>query len=265
MESKPGKNRFEKHPGKTLILIYLFFLLISEISVRLYIKFSSDPVTAPLYYNLHDEKVHHDFFPNVSFVVKPSKTDHFKPVNMEINSLGIRGPELKTKSLYRVLNIGDSFLEAREVDFEDTLGDRLNAYFKGKVEFISHGMGSWAPTTEFSWLYHKGIGLTPDEVNLFLCVNDFFRCEVYNRADECYRKDAIYDGIIPVGYSFSYSSPPSLPNIHRFILFRHRIKLYTFMTQRIASLPFVKKPIIEEMRRVSETMTQTADQLRYTV
>ncbi len=267
MENQPGKNRFQKHPIITLILIFLFFLLMAEISMRLYIRFLSDPVPATNIYNLRDEKVHHDFLPSVSSVIKPPKNENFKPVNMEINSFGIRGPQLKAKGLYRVINIGDSFIEAREVNFEDTLGERLNVYFKGKMEFISHGIGSWAPTTEFSWIYHKGIGLKPDEVNLFLCVNDFYRSDVYGRTDECYRKDAIYDGIIPVGYRFSYSrsSPPSLLHIHRFIPFRHRIKLYVFITKRIMSLPFVKKPVIEEMILLSKDENEWPQDLKKNV
>ena len=218
--------------------------------MRLYTRFSSVSVSATKIYNMHDEKVHHDFFPNVSYVAKPPKTQNFKPVSIKINSFGIRGPELKAKGHYRVINIGDSIIEAREVNFEDTFGERLNRYFKGKMEFISHGISSWAPTTEFSWIYHKGIGLKPDEINLFLYVNDFFRCNLGDKTDEYYRKDVIYDGIIPVGYRHSYSSPPSLRD--KFIPFRHRIKLYTFITGKIVALHFLKDPIVEEMILLSK-------------
>lgn len=262
-ESGSGKNRFEKHPIITLIIIFLLFLLMAEISMRLYIRFSSTPAPTMKIYNLLDEKVHHDFFPSNSFVAKPPKSQNFKPVNVKINSFGIRGPELKAKSLYRVLNVGDSYVEAREVNFEDTFGERLNRYFEGKIEIISHGISSWSPTTEFSWIYHKGIGLKPDEINLFLCVNDFFRCNLYNRTDECYRKDAIYDGIIPVGYRHSYSSPPPLHGT--LFPFRHRIKLYTFITERMRDLPFLKGPIVNEMILLSKDASEWPEDLRQNV
>jgi len=250
MENQLYENRFQKHPIITSVVVFLILLLLAEISLRLYIRFSSDSAPTTKIYNMRDEKVHHDFFPKVAFVAKPPKSQNFKPVNVVINSFGIRGPELKAKSLYRVINIGDSVIEAREVNFEDTFGERLNRYFKGKMEFISHGMSSWAPTTEFSWIYHKGIDLKPDEINLFLYANDFFRCNLYDKTDECYRKDAIYDGIIPVGYRHSYSSPP--PPHAKFIPFRHRIKLYTFITERIRALHFLKDPIVEEMILLSK-------------
>lgn len=263
MANQQYSNRLQKHPIITMALIWVFILLLAELSIRVYIRFSPDQVPILSIYNMSNEKVHHDFIPSVRSIIKPSQNENFKPVNMVINSMAIRGPELKTKSLYRVINIGDSFIEAREVNFEDTFGERLNVYFENTMEFISHGIGSWAPTTEFSWMYHKGIGLKPDEVNLFLCINDFFRSDVYSRTDESYRNDAIYHDTIPVGYKFSYVSPPS--QLHQFIPFRHRSKLYVFITKRIMTLPFVKKPVIEEMILLSKNEKEWPQDLKQNV
>jgi hypothetical protein len=68
------------------------------------------------------------------------------------------------------------------------------------MEFISHGAPSWSPTTCFSWIYHKGLDLEPDEINLFICVNDFYRERVYQFTDQAYRRKARYEGSIPVEY-----------------------------------------------------------------
>ena len=125
--------------------------------------------------------------------------DSFEPALNKINSIGIRGPEIEKKSKYRILNIGDSFIQADEVPYEKTFGERLNRDAKYS-EYISHGISSWAPTTEFSWIYHNLEKLDFDEVNLFLCVNDFFRKKSYN-GDEYYRYYANYsDSGIPVSY-----------------------------------------------------------------
>ena len=51
------------------------------------------------------------------FIRYHSTNDTFYPTKNVINSFGIRGPELEEKNSYRVLMIGDSFLQADEVDF----------------------------------------------------------------------------------------------------------------------------------------------------
>ena len=142
-----------------------------------------------------------DYAPGSTFVRKPEPVDEFDPVLNEINSIGIRGPELGMKTVSRVLNIGDSFVQAEEVEFDKTFGELLNQRLDGKMEFISHGISSWAPTPIFSWIHHKGIQLDLDEVNLFICINDFYRKDRYVGADGDYRDAANYDGDIPVSYS----------------------------------------------------------------
>ena len=97
--------------------------------------------------------------------------------------------------------IGDSFIQADEVNFNETFGERLNNHFNGEIEFISYGMSSWSPTPIFSWIYHKGSLLELNEINLFSCVNDFYRKKVYNSTDQKYRDQAIYNSInVPVEY-----------------------------------------------------------------
>ena len=184
-----------------LIIFYILFFLLIEFSLHLLFGdriFGESKTSTNINYN--DQFVHHDYIPNNSFITYPSEQDSFDPVSNNINSFGIRGPELQKKKKYRVLNIGDSFVQADEVDFNKTFGQRLNEHFHNDIEFISHGMSSWSPTTIFSWIYHNGSALSMDEVNLFLCVNDFYRKEVYDLSDEKYREEAIYEDSIPIGY-----------------------------------------------------------------
>jgi hypothetical protein len=157
--------------------------------------FASPPVT-----EIENELTHHDATPDSQFVTNPSPPDGFAPALNEINSYGIRGPELGPKAARRVLFVGDSFVQADEVSFEDTFGQRLNRLFGGRYEFIAHGVSSWAPTTEFSWIHHRGMALQPDEVVLFICSNDFYPWATYARSDGAYRAQVVWEDFIPVRY-----------------------------------------------------------------
>lgn len=114
--------------------------------------------------------------------------------------VGKRAERLNSKKNYRVLNVGDSFVQSEQIPFEQTFGELLNHHFGYDIEFVSHGIRRWAPTVEFAWVYHVGVHLDPDEVNLFLCINDFPRKRHYHFTDQTYRETAIYNGSVPVGF-----------------------------------------------------------------
>ena len=200
-QEPPEPSWFKSHPTLSRALLFagtLFFLLLSaELFLRAFFAdklFLDERFTAP------NPLVHHDYIPSVRFRLTPSHGDTFPPLVVEINSFGIRGPLPGPKKCYRVLNLGDSFVQSYQTAFESTFGERLNRTFAGRIDFISHGMSSWSPTPEFSWIYHKGMRLQPDEVNLFLHPNDFFRASVYQWADAVYRQQAVYEGTVPVRY-----------------------------------------------------------------
>jgi len=188
---------FNRNPKLTLTFIFIFFLVSLEASLQLLLPLFQNPkiklvspANLPTSYFL-DELVHHASIPNSEFIRYPTPYDSFPPVRNQINSFGIRGPEIVEKKHPRVLFVGDSFLEADDVPFELVFGQRLNQYFEGSLEFLSHGIGGWSPTTEFSWIHHKGLKLDPDEVVIFLFINDFFRSEVDRMVDQTYRRQAV--------------------------------------------------------------------------
>jgi hypothetical protein len=192
-------------------LLFLTSLVLSVVLVEVLLRvFFSEQLFLDERFMSPNAHVHHDYIPDVIFRRSPSPGETFHPVVVRINSFGMRGPLPGPKERYRVLNVGDSFVEAPQVEFEETFGERLNAAFRGRIEFLSHGMSSWAPTTEFSWIHHKGLQLKPDEVILFLCGNDFFRASVYKSADASYRQQATYEGRVPVGYRLD-----TLPGLER--------------------------------------------------
>jgi len=177
-------------------MILLIFVILIEFLVRLFFP----PHLIERKNIVPNELYFKNYRNNIEFVTYPDKSDNFKPTNNKINSIGVRGPELAKKSKYRVLNIGDSYIQADEVFFEDTFGEKLNSS-NLDIEFVSHGIASWSPTPEFSWIYHNVDEIKYDEVNIFLCINDFFRKGAYVNVDEFYRTYANYSEIgIPVSY-----------------------------------------------------------------
>jgi hypothetical protein len=186
----------QKIPTTLVFLpLYIIILLIAEWCLQAWSPNRPEPNVVP------NPLFHHAYRPNNTFVTFPSKGEEFPPAINIINGVGMRGPLPTTKQQTRILLLGDSFVQADEVKFEETFGQLLNKHFKHKIEFISHGMVSWSPTPEFSWLHHYGFSLQPDHIVLFLCVNDFFRPEVFHQTDATYRKQAIYQDGVPIAYN----------------------------------------------------------------
>ena len=156
------------------MIIFFIILLMLEIILR-FANVTGRNQEEVLHPIVQNELTYKDYIPNSTFIRKPGRNDEFGEVINHINSIGIRGPELEKKKGFRVLNIGDSYVQAEELEFDKTFGEILNNEFKDSIEFISHGISSWAPTPMFSWILHKGLDLQPDEINLFLCINDFYR------------------------------------------------------------------------------------------
>ncbi|NQT22093.1 MAG: hypothetical protein HQ579_01500, partial [Candidatus Omnitrophica bacterium] len=234
-------------------IFFTGFFLVTVIIAELYLRSNSAILSSSEAIRLNDPLVHHDYNPGVTFITQMDKNNELPPVINKINSFGIRGPEISKKKARRVLLLGDSFIQADEVDFKDTFSEKLNNHFDGKLEFIAHGIGSWSPTTEFSWLCHKGIELFPDEVNIFLCANDFYRENVYSMSDVSYQRQALYEGDVPIGYKVNIAEgqnslfakiKKTLKKIHIIRWIHERLKLIIFkITYRI----FHKEQIVSDL------------------
>lgn len=117
-----------------------------------------------------------NYRPGSVFQYQLIDTENGKTIPVTINSDGVRGPEINAKKTgeERVLLIGDSFIQALQVDYENTLGQVLEQMTEDSIKVIQHGFPSWSPLLELNWLLKKGILFKPDKVILFLCYNDFF-------------------------------------------------------------------------------------------
>jgi hypothetical protein len=119
--------------------------------------------------------------PGAAFLNRPKALDEFPPALIEINSLGIRGPEIPGARA-DVLLIGDSFVEARQLPWDRTIAPRLQEALKARSltdRVAGHGMRGWSPLLEWNWYLKVGRTLHPRTV--FLC---FFWNDLWPSGDE---------------------------------------------------------------------------------
>lgn len=98
------------------------------------------------------------------------------------NSLGFRGPEIayeKPADVYRIMLIGDSFIEAREVDYADTVYARLadlladaHAVDGKRFEVFGIGATGWGTVQAYLYYHHEGYRFKPDLIVHFFVIND---------------------------------------------------------------------------------------------
>jgi hypothetical protein len=252
------------HPRTILLIFYALFLLAIELGLRQF--WGDELLPNPSVYVVPDSRVHHDYRADISFVTRPYPGDTFPPAHNDINALGMRGPLPGAKKERRILLLGDSFVQADEVAFALTFGQLLNTHFTPRAQFVAHGMVSWAPTPEFSWLYHKGLALEPDEVVLFLCINDFYRPQVFHQTDAVYRQQATYSNSVPVAYQLP--AQPLIQNLlDRSALLRLLQRAYRLGTLRLkATMPAADGPTIPaEIKRLEQPPASWPPDLRTNV
>jgi lysophospholipase L1-like esterase len=87
------------------------------------------------------------------------------------NALGFRDePVSKAKApgAFRVIVLGDSFMEALQVPHEDSLPHRLGQILEARanrsVEVLNAGVSGWGTADELVWLHRVGLDLAPDLV-----------------------------------------------------------------------------------------------------
>jgi len=108
-------------------------------------------------------------------------------VHEKINSKGLRGPEFpydKPEGEFRILVLGDSFVEGYFVSLEDLfiqrLEDALNRRGDGyRYRVINGGTGAYSTDQELLFFQNEGRKYEPDLVLLVACYNDMW----YNTRD----------------------------------------------------------------------------------
>jgi hypothetical protein len=103
-------------------------------------------------------------------------------VSIEYNALGFRGPEIpydKPDDVYRILLLGDSYIEALQVAYEDTVYAQLGEMLKDRrtpdgKRFQVFGVGAtgWGTLQAYLYYHHEGYKFQPDLIVNFFVIND---------------------------------------------------------------------------------------------
>jgi lysophospholipase L1-like esterase len=115
---------------------------------------------------------------------------------VEINSLGLRGPEPgpRRPGELRVLVLGDSVVAGFEVKEEETFVARLAVLLEGRlarpVATINAGVRGYGTDQSLLWYRERGIALAPDLVVMVFSANDFDDNVTLHRARRPFGKGA---------------------------------------------------------------------------
>lgn len=118
--------------------------------------------------------------------ISTSATNRFE---YRINSLGMRDREHqieKGANTFRVMILGDSFMEALQVDFNHVfaklLEDKLNAGLTKpqSIEVINVAVSGWGTDEQLTYLTRYGLSLKPDLVLVAMTLNN----DVYDNLEE---------------------------------------------------------------------------------
>ena len=125
------------------------------------------------------------FHPKLGFTLTPNTEGHYRgfsylnpnpriQTDIRINSLGIRGPErslARQPDTFRVVALGDSFVQAFEVPYEQSFYGYSEARAEqvgAKLEIIPMGVMGYGQAQELLWFQELGTRFQPDVVVLFL-------------------------------------------------------------------------------------------------
>ncbi|GEM_PF-5464568 len=133
---------------------------------------------------------HHELVPDSVCKSKYPEWD----VEFKVNNLGFRDEDVsvrKSPDVYRVLLVGDSFIEGESVAENKTAANlaekEITSETGRKVEVINMGVMSYAPAVYFRVIKDKGLPLNPDLVIVNVDMSDF-------QNDYAYAKDMDKDG-----------------------------------------------------------------------
>jgi lysophospholipase L1-like esterase len=112
-------------------------------------------------------------------------------VRLQYNARGIRGPErsyAKPPGTYRIVVLGDSFIEGSSVAQEDRVTEKLEKLLNAtqsswRAEVIALGTGGYSTDQELLWLEGEGLRYQPDLIVLMFYFNDVW----YNIQSQSWR------------------------------------------------------------------------------
>jgi len=158
---------------------------------------------------------------------------------VQINAKGLRDDEIPYArgNAYRILFLGDSFLESRQIALQDTFHARLENDLG--VEIIAGGHGGWGTDNELLWYRQEGYKYQPDLVILlYQPANDVQdNSTTINIVPYQYPHFTLEDGALLLHTAPAEISPPvsaektTSQSLHTFLLDHSR--LYDLITMRL--------------------------------
>lgn len=115
--------------------------------------------------------------PAIGHEHRPNTSAHLMGVDVTINSLGLRSPELKSDKTTRVLMLGDSLTFGWGVEAKDTVSRQLEAILTesapdSNFEVVNSGVGNYNTSMQAAYFLSKGKALKPDVVVINYFIND---------------------------------------------------------------------------------------------
>lgn len=173
----------------SFVLLVIFYLVVSVVALESWVRLFNlaAPPEAPGYFWRVPDAL-------TGWGLEPGAHGRwFNPlyefdVEVQINDRGLRSPpEIgyeKGESVFRVVTIGDSFVEGVQVALAETFPQQLGRLLNGlvdeanapplRLEVINAGVGGWGTDQQLLWLRHEGVHYQPDLVLLaFFPANDF--------------------------------------------------------------------------------------------
>ena len=162
------------------------------------------PIDGVFPYTSLDSVYFKNYVPNSRFYFEMRPVDGGKKLLHQINSQGMRGPEVPQKAAgeQRILLVGDSYIQALQVDYDSSLGPTLDRMLPDSFSVVQHGFPSWSPLLEWNWTLRKGLAFDPELVVLFLYTNDFFSGDAVGDSGYLPYTQFAQDGS-PEGFDFS--------------------------------------------------------------
>ncbi len=172
--SPAAKNRFERHPRLTLSLVLLGTLAVVILGAEMIARWVHPSDTGMSYHY----RIPH---PHFGWVLESGASyvnrmpEESIPVSYNAEGFRDRPRTNKPKGVTRVLVLGDSFMEAYSVRFEDALPTRLEQLIsteKRPVEVINFGVGGYSTLQQYLLFKAFGRAYQPDVVVLAMYLDN---------------------------------------------------------------------------------------------
>jgi len=156
---------------KKIVFLIAFGILLSIFVAEIFLRLFKSETTLKFYDNPVFGSA---FVPNQKGVFVTETKEYFS--NVEINSQGWPDFEHsfeKPRDVYRILILGDSFVENLQVPFEKRFFRQLQDKLGNKFEIIAMGRGNTGTAQQYLMLKEYGLKYKPDLViQMFLTAND---------------------------------------------------------------------------------------------